>query len=69
MSNRKSQLNFSDHFYPHYADLRCVICDSRSAPFYDDRFGKKGLDFLCQTCFNEVQEVKAIWAMEDDLND
>ena len=64
---KESQL--PDYDFPRHGNYRCICCDSRSGPFFDDRTGKKGLDFLCYTCHNEIVEVRQMWAIDDSLKE
>jgi len=66
MKAGKSEL--PDYDFPRHGNYRCICCDSRSGPFYDDRTGKKGLDFLCHECHNEVVEVRQVWMINDELS-
>lgn len=65
--NTASRTSLPDYDFPRHGDYRCICCDSRSGPFFDDRTGKKGLDFLCNECHNTVIEVRQVWAIEDSL--
>lgn len=62
-----SRTSLPDYDFPRSGNYRCVCCDSRSGPFYDDRVGKKGIDFLCPTCHNEVVEVRQMWNITDEM--
>lgn len=64
----KDRIGLPDWDFPHYADYRCKICNSRAGPFFDDRCGKEGIDFICSVCHNEVVEVRAYWDIVDEEN-
>lgn len=68
-STRNHNWTMPTNHFPRHGDYRCRICDSRSGPFYDDDFGKKGIDFLCSSCEDEVVEVRQMWAIEDSLKE
>lgn len=66
---KKPKINLPVWDFPHFGDYRCCICQSRSGPFFDDSAGKKGIDFLCTECHNEVVEVRSYWNMVDQMNE
>lgn len=66
---KKPLLKLPDWDFPHFGDYRCSICPSREGPFFEDSCGKKGIDFLCVDCHNEVLEMRAHWNLVDQLKE
>lgn len=61
----------------HYGNVRCSICNKvSSAELIDDTSDyspntfhreRDGISLICSECHSEIQEIKSIWDIEDEL--